>query len=133
MSHLGSIHTYRSEVDQIIRYGGSSKETSLRRAVFTLINAYARPRDLLPVEELDYKEAVEGFKQDIPNIVHTLRGMIQQQGKANTPFRVRRDTFIDLCRSAINPAVTPDDVDEMLILHILTEEIFRFPRVAACN
>ena len=74
MSHLGSIHTYRSKVDQIIRYGGSSKETSLRRAVFTLINAYARPRDLLPVEELDYKEAVEGFKQDIPNIVHTLRG-----------------------------------------------------------
>ena len=27
-------------------------------------------------------------------------------------------------RTAINPAVTPDDVDEMLIQHILTEEIF---------
>ena len=54
MSNLGSIHTYRSEVDQIIRYGGSAKETSIRRAVFNLINAYARPRDLLLVEELDY-------------------------------------------------------------------------------
>ena len=54
MSHLGSIHTYRSEVDQIIRYRGSTKETSIRRAVFSLINAYARPRDLLLVEELDY-------------------------------------------------------------------------------
>jgi hypothetical protein len=31
MSNLGSIHTYRSEVDQIIRYGGSAKETSIRR------------------------------------------------------------------------------------------------------
>ena len=54
MSHPGSIHTYRSEVDLIIRYGGNSKETSIRRAVFSLINAYARPRDLLLVEELDY-------------------------------------------------------------------------------
>src|ERR1700722_5056120 len=54
MSNLGPIHTYRSEVDQIIRFGGSSKETSIRRAVFNLINAYARPRDLLLVEELDY-------------------------------------------------------------------------------
>ena len=54
MSHLGSIHPSRSEVDRIIRYGGSSKETSIRRAVVSLIHAYARPRDLLPVEELDY-------------------------------------------------------------------------------
>ena len=53
MSHLGSIHPSRSEVDRIIRYGGSSKETSIRRAVVSLIHAYARPRDLLPVEELD--------------------------------------------------------------------------------
>jgi hypothetical protein len=223
MSNLGSIHTYRSEVDQIIRRSGARNETSIRRAVFTLINAYARPRDLLLVEELAYcnprrhnrrvtpdgtlknplrldygfweskdthddlteeiakkfdkgypdwnilfedsqtailyqdgqrrltapfaqdeplhelltayvsfehpevrefKAAVQRFKQDIPSIVHTLRGMIQQQGAANAAFRSRRDTFLTLCRSAINPAVTPDDVDEMLIQHILTEEIF---------
>ena len=222
MSNLGPIHTYRSEVDQIIRFGGSRNETTIRRAFSTLINAYARPRDLLLVEELDYynpqkrktvrpdgtlknslrldygfweskdpddeltddikrkfdrgypdsnilfedsstailyqdgsrlltapfaqtealdelltayvsfehpevrefKVAVERFKQDIPSIVTTLRGMILQQGKANAPFRQRRETFLDLCRSAINPAVTPDDVDEMLIQHILTEEIF---------
>ena len=50
--------------------------------------------------------------------------MILGQGKTNAPFRLRRDTFLELCRTAINPAVTPDDVDEMLIQHILTEEIF---------
>jgi hypothetical protein len=54
MFNLGSIHTYRSEVDQILRYGGDHKETSIRRAVFSLINAYARPRNLLLVEELAY-------------------------------------------------------------------------------
>jgi predicted helicase len=222
MSNFGSIHTYRSEVDQIKRYGGSTKETSIRRAFSSLINAYARPRDLLLVEELDYynprrhkrvtpdgtlknslrldygfweskdtdddldgeiakkfdkgypdtnilfedsqtailyqdgqrlletrftddealdqllttyvsfehpevrefKAAVEHFKQDIPSIVTALREMILKQGKTNIPFRQRRDTFLELCRSAINPTVTPDDVDEMLIQHILTEEIF---------
>ena len=72
----------------------------------------------------EFKEAVEHFKQDIPSIVTALRDMIQQQGKANPGFRQRRDTFLDLCRTAINPAVTPADVDEMLIQHILTEEIF---------
>ena len=54
MSNLGSIHTYRSEVDQIIRFGGSTKETAIRGAVFNLINAYAKPRDLLLFPELDY-------------------------------------------------------------------------------
>ena len=53
MSSPASIHTYRSEVDKIIRFGGSTKETSIRRAVFSLINAYASPRALLLVEELD--------------------------------------------------------------------------------
>ncbi len=54
MSNFGSIHTYRSEVDEIIRFGGSTRETTIRRAVFSLINAYARPRNLRLVEELDY-------------------------------------------------------------------------------
>jgi predicted helicase len=222
MSDLGSIHIYRSEVDRIIRYGGSNKETSICRAVASLINAYARPHDLLLVEQLDYynprrkkrvtpdgtlknilridhgfweskdtddnleeeiakkfdkgypddnilfedsqiavlyqdgqrildapftndkaldellttyvsfetkgevefKKAVERFKNDIPNIVTALRDMITKQGASNAPFRQRRDTFLELCRSSINPAVTPADVDEMLIQHILTEEIF---------
>ncbi|MEO6034020.1 MAG: hypothetical protein ABIQ35_02065, partial [Verrucomicrobiota bacterium] len=54
MANFGPIQTYRSEVDKIIRFGGSTKETTVRRAFSTLINAYARPRDLLLVEELDY-------------------------------------------------------------------------------
>jgi hypothetical protein len=54
MPNLAAIHTYRSEVDQIIRFGGSTRETTIRCAFSGLINAYARPRDLLLIEELDY-------------------------------------------------------------------------------
>ena len=52
MSNLGSIHTYRSEMNQILRYGGGRKETSIHRAVFNLINASARPHRRLLVEQL---------------------------------------------------------------------------------
>jgi hypothetical protein len=202
MANLGSIHTYRSEVDRIIRFGGSTKETSIRRAVFNLINAYARPRDLLLVEELDYfnprrdktvrpdgtlknilridqgfweskdtgddlteeikkkfdrgypdtnilfedsqtailyqdgarlltapfaqaealdelltayvsfenqdvlefRKAVERFKDDIPNIVTALRGMILQQGKANAPSASGAAPFWN---SAAAPSIPP--------------------------
>jgi predicted helicase len=48
---------------------------------------------------------------------------INGEGQWNAAFRTRRGAFRDLCRTAINPAVTPDDVDEMLIQLILTEEI----------
>ena len=54
MSNFASIATYRFEVDKILRYGGSTRETAVRRVFFNLINAYACPHDLLLVEELDY-------------------------------------------------------------------------------
>ena len=39
MSNLGPIHTYRYEVDQIIRFCGSQNEITTRRVFFTLIKA----------------------------------------------------------------------------------------------
>lgn len=60
MSSHAPIHTYRSEVDQIRRFSGSVRETTVRRAVFNLINAYARPRNLLLCEELDYRNLRRG-------------------------------------------------------------------------
>jgi hypothetical protein len=118
MTNLGPIHTYRSEVDQIIRFGGSTRETTIRE----------------PEEVREFKKAVETFKGDIPTIAATLRTMIVGEGKRNAAFRTRRGAFLDLCRTAINPAVTPDDVDEMFIQHILTEEIFIsiFSDTASC-
>ncbi len=55
MSSHAPIHASRSEVEQIRRFSGSVRETTVRRAVITLINAYARSRDLLLCEELDYR------------------------------------------------------------------------------
>lgn len=46
---------YQAEVEKIIRYGGSKKETSIRNAFERLLNDYCKPRNYLLIPELDYK------------------------------------------------------------------------------
>ncbi|MCY7284637.1 MAG: N-6 DNA methylase, partial [Cyanobacteria bacterium CAN_BIN43] len=212
---------YQSEVEKIIRYGGSKKETSIRNAFERLLNDYCKPRNYLLIPELDYKtkfnttvfpdgtvkdairlehgwweskdqydrlddeiekkfakgypdenilfedsqtavliqhsqevarvsmkdaealdrllnvfveyeraevrdfrSAIVKFKEDIPHILEALRAIIAQQEASNTQFRDRRNTFLEVCRQSINPEVEIFDIHEMLIQHILTEDIF---------
>ncbi len=75
-------------------------------------------------EIADFRAAVEQFKQDLPTVLEALRAMIAAQEKSNTSFRAASAKFLDHAKEAINPALTEADVREMLIQHILTEEIF---------
>jgi predicted helicase len=82
-----------------------------------------------PREVSNFNQAITHFKQDIPEIVKGLREMIANQEIApkspeGTSFLSNRKAFLDLCRESINPNITVEDVNEMLIQHILTEEIF---------
>lgn len=79
---------------------------------------YQRP------EISDFQKAIEKFKEDLPNVLITLRNLVEDQGKKNRQFKVSRDKLVALCQQTINPNVTVLDVREMLIQHILTEEIF---------
>lgn len=212
---------YHAELDRIIQYGGSKKETSIRNAFERLLNEYCKPRDFLLIPELEYKtkqgkvvypdgtvkdalrldwgyweskdqfdsldreiekklekgypndnilfedsqtavliqaehevarismrdaaeldavlgaftnyvrpevkdfrEAIRTFKQDLPTMLETLRAMLQVQEQSNSEFRLRRNRFWEVCKESINPEVTLFDVQEMLIQHILTEDIF---------
>jgi predicted helicase/very-short-patch-repair endonuclease len=212
---------YQAEVEKIIRYGGSKKETSIRNAFERLLNDYCKPRNYLLVPELDFKTkfnttvfpdgtikdairlehgwweskdeydkldleiekkfekgypdenilfedsqnavliqhsreigrvsmrdadaldrllnifvdyerpevrdfraAIAKFKEDIPSILEKLRDTIQVAEKENQQFRDRRNTFLEVCRQSINPEIEIFDVHEMLIQHILTEDIF---------
>ncbi|MCY7273700.1 MAG: N-6 DNA methylase, partial [Phormidesmis sp. CAN_BIN44] len=212
---------YQADVEKIIRYGGSRKETSIRNAFERLLNDYCKPRNYLLIPELDFKtkfnttvfpdgtvkdairlehgwweskdqydrlddeiekkfakgypdenilfedsqtavliqhsqevarvsmkdadaldrllnvfvdyeraevrdfrSAIIKFKEDIPHILEALRDIIGQQEATNTPFRERRNTFLEVCRQSINPEIEVFDIHEMLIQHILTEDIF---------
>jgi predicted helicase len=212
---------YQADVEKIIRYGGSKKETSIRNAFERLLNDYCKPRNYLLVPELDFKTrfnttvypdgtikdairlehgwweskdqydkldleiekkfekgypdenilfedsqnavliqnsrevgrvsmgdadaldrllnifvdyerpevrdfraAITKFKEDIPSILGKLRETIQIAEKENQQFRDRRNAFLEVCRQSINPEIEIFDVHEMLIQHILTEDIF---------
>ena len=212
---------YQAEVEKIVRYGGSKKETSIRNAFERLLNDYCKPRNYLLIPELDFKTkfnttvfpdgtikdairlehgwweskdqydnldqeiekkfergypdenilfedsqtavliqhsreqlrvsmgdaaALDGlistfvdyerpevrdfraaiikFKEDVPHILEALRSIIAQQEESNPQFRERRNTFLEVCRQSINPEIEIFDIHEMLIQHILTEDIF---------
>ena len=75
-------------------------------------------------EVRNFNEAVDHFKKDIPKVVEALQGMIEKQEHENTNFQQARNVFFGLCKQSINPSITIDNINEMLIQHILTEEIF---------
>ena len=72
-----------------------------------------------------FDEALEKFKTDIPTIVETLRSVIEEQNKTNTLFKVSRDAFWEMCKQEVNPEITMDDIREMVIQHVLTEDLFK--------
>ncbi|MCX6257778.1 MAG: N-6 DNA methylase, partial [Bacteroidia bacterium] len=71
-----------------------------------------------------FEDALEKFKADIPIIVETLRSRIEAAGRKNKNFIAVSATFLELCKTEINPAITEADVREMMIQHILTSDLF---------
>lgn len=218
---LYSIKQYRAEVEKIIHFGGTKKETAIRSAFYSLLNEYAKAKGLMLVTEVsvrgtkgrnvtpdgtlkdslrqdwgyweskdeadvledeikkkfdkgypkdnilfedsqtailiqngievlrtdfadtealdhllttfvtferpevkNFRRAIELFKQDIPIVTENLRGIIVEQETANPKFAKAGATFLKLCQDSINPDVNHEDVREMIIQHILTEDIF---------
>jgi predicted helicase len=217
-----SIKQYQNELEKIIHFGGTNKETAVRNAFYNLLNEYAKAKGLMIVTEIDikatnsnkkvrpdgtlkdslrqdwgyweskdesdnideeikrkfekgypkenilfedsqtavliqsgseilrvkmsdpealhrtitafinferpevqhFRKAIELFKQDIPKVTETLRGIIITQEKTNPEFIKASETFLKLCHDSINPNITNDDVREMIIQHILTEDVF---------
>ena len=72
-----------------------------------------------------FNNAIEQFKKDLPKkVLNPLRDIIAAQEKTNKEFISSREHFLLLCQNSINPSVTLFDVNEMLLQHILTEDIF---------
>jgi predicted helicase len=80
--------------------------------------SYERP------EIADFRKAVRQFASDLPAVLERLREIIAERRAASRDFARAELRFLDHAREAINPAVIEEDVQEMLIQHILTESIF---------
>jgi predicted helicase len=93
-------------------------DTAALEKLLRLFFSFERP------EIAGFRAAVEQFKTDLPAVLGALRSMIEQAHESNASFRAAEDKFLIHAQDAINPALTDADVREMLIQHILTEEIF---------
>lgn len=83
-----------------------------------LFFGYQRP------EIADFRKAIEQFKTDLPEVLKALRSRIDDAYTDNKPFIAAARAFLKQAQETINPAVTDADIREMLIQHILTEDIF---------
>jgi predicted helicase len=75
-------------------------------------------------EVAEFRHAVEQFKTDLPAVLDSLREMIDKAHGENAGFRKAAAAFLTHAQETINPTLGAPDVREMLIQHILTEEIF---------
>jgi len=75
-------------------------------------------------EIADFRKAVNQFQHDMPAVLEALRDKINDAYKTNKSFVSKAAEFLGHARNTINPTVTDADVREMLIQHILTEDIF---------
>ena len=87
--------------------------------VLQFLFSYASP-------ELDnWQTAVTDFREHVPDLASELKERIEQRHNIDPAFKKAFTDFYDICRISINPELSQDAVEEMLIQHILTERIFR--------
>ena len=72
----------------------------------------------------EWDAAVDRFQSEIPQIAGGIKQLIAKERKASA-FADNFARFCQVCRQSINPNISDDVVEEMLIQHLLTERIFR--------
>jgi predicted helicase len=75
-------------------------------------------------EVAQFRKAIELFRADVPKVTAALREIIETSAEQKSAYIIKRDAFLSLCRDVINPAITKEDIREMVIQHILTADIF---------
>ncbi len=73
----------------------------------------------------DFEKAIDEFQQRVPELARGLVVKIDEAHRENRPFQEAFEGFFDLCRESLNPNLSREAVDEMLVQHLLTERLIR--------
>ena len=114
-TQTGVLYQNRQQVDGEFNLGNPKELAALLNQFFS----YTEP----DIE--GFEEAVDEFKESVPELARGLVQKIQEAHKDNPPFQTAFEKFFDLCRTALNPNIRIEAVDEMLVQHLLTERLFR--------
>lgn len=96
----------------------SMQDTDALLKLLSLFFDYERP------EIAEFRKAVAEFKTFLPRVLETLRGQIDEAYAGNEAFQSEAARFLAHAKDTIDPTLGEADIREMLIQHILTEEIF---------
>ena len=73
----------------------------------------------------DWEVAVADFREHVPDLANRLKELIEERHETDPAFKTAFADFYETCKTAINPELSQEAVEEMLTQHILTERIFR--------
>jgi predicted helicase len=73
----------------------------------------------------EWRQAVAEFSERVPELANAVFKIVEDERRKNPAFVRSFEDFYALCRQAINPNLSTEAVERMLIQHLLTERIFR--------
>src|SRR5262245_28518438 len=73
----------------------------------------------------EFNAAVQKFKDDIPELARGLMARIEEERGQNKRFVAAFEEFQRICRASIDPDISVEEIEEMLVQHLLTERLFR--------
>ena len=80
-----------------------------------LVEILKRFFEHVPPEFEGWIDAVQHFQDRVPELGRALKELIEREEKTNARFRAAFDDFFALCRQSINPNLSKEAVEEMLI------------------
>ncbi len=68
---------------------------------------------------------MQEFKERVPELARALLTIIEREYKQNKKFIAAFYAFAELCRQSLDPTISTEVINEMLVQHLLTERLFR--------
>ncbi len=112
-----------SQTAVLIQNGGEAMRVAMTRPgdLHRLIRRFL---DYELPEIAEFRQARQQFKADLPTVLENLRATVADAEASNPEYQAAAAIFLGVCHRSISPDVSDADVREMLLQHILTEDIF---------
>ena len=112
-----------SQTAVLIQNGGEAMRVDMTRPsdLHRLIQRFL-DYELPEIEE--FRQARQQFRDDLPAVLESLRAVVAEAEANNPDYQAAAAIFLSVCHRSISPDVSDADVREMLLQHILTEDIF---------
>ncbi|MGL5253565.1 MAG: type ISP restriction/modification enzyme [Brevinema sp.] len=75
-------------------------------------------------EQIEFLNALGTLKDILPSLAGDLRDFLQQEAVNNPKFNTQLQEFLQMCQQSMNKYVNQEDVIDIIIQHVLTQDIF---------